>query len=133
MSSYSKIFIALPSAHKLHSPLGNGVFTKEANQRAVGSPLRKSYRPRKFRPHLTQGFSVQMGCHRGIANSPNHRFFPTECVQQNLNSITRTAPRAPYGHRRGLCVGIFLRAQNSFFMVGEGLAPPVNPSRKSLP
>ena len=39
MSSYSKIFIALPSAHKLHSPLGNGVFTKEANQRAVGSPL----------------------------------------------------------------------------------------------
>ena len=63
-------------------------------------------RPGKFRPHLTQGLSAQMGCHRGIANSPNHRFFPTECVQQNLNSITRTARRAPYGHRRRLCVGI---------------------------
>ena len=50
-----------------------------------------------------------MGCHRGITNSPNRGFFPSECVRQNPSLITRTAPRAPYGHRRDLCVVIFAR------------------------
>ena len=82
---------------------------KEVCEPAVRSPRRAGYRLGKFRPHLKQGFSVQMGCHRGIAGAPNHRFFPAEYVQQNLISFTRTAPRAPYGHRRGLCVGASVR------------------------
>ena len=80
--------------------------TKEANERAARPPRRAGCRLGKFRPHLTQGFSVQMGCHREIANSPNRGFFPTKRVRQSLNFITRPARRAPYGHRRRLCVGI---------------------------
>ena len=110
---------------------------KEVCQRAVEPPLpqasehrRTVCRPRKFRPHLTQGFSVQMGCHRGIANSPNHRFFPTNCGGKNPISITRTARRAHFFFCRdrrprlsALCVESPLRAQNSFHTVGRGLAP----------
>ena len=82
---------------------------KEVCEPAARPPCRSNYRQRKFRPHLTQELSVQMGCHRRTADSPNRRFFPTECVRQNPSLITRPAPRAPYGHRRGLCVVIFAR------------------------
>ena len=87
---------------------------KEVCEPAVRPPRRAGYHPRKFRPHLTHKFSMQMGCHRGISDAPNHRFFPTECVRQTPSLITRPAPRAPYGHRRGLCVVISVRAQSPF-------------------
>ena len=48
---------------------------------------------KKFRPRLTQELSVQMGCHRGIMDSPIHGFFPTECGRQNPNFISRPARR----------------------------------------
>ena len=92
---------------------------KEVGEPAVRSPRRAGYRPKKFRPHLTQGLSVQMGCHRGTTDSPTWGFFPAERVQQNLNSITRPARRAPYGHRRRLCVGASVCAQNKFHTFGS--------------
>ena len=92
---------------------------KEVCEPAVRPPRRAGYHPRKFRPHLTQEFSVQMGCHRGITNSPNRGFFPTECVRQKPSLITRPAPRTPYGHRRGLCVGAFVCVRNLFYIVGR--------------
>ena len=110
--------------------------TKEANEPAARPPRRASYRLGKFRPHLTHKPSVQMGCHRGITNSPNRGFFPTECVRQNRILITRTAPRAPYGHRRGLCVGTSVCTQNKFPTFGSEatvrLPPHIMPTRKAF-
>ena len=92
---------------------------KEVGEPAARPPRRAGYRPRKFRPHLTQGFSVQMGCHRGIANSPNRGFFPSNCGGQNPISITRPAPRAQFIFCRdrrprlsALCVGASVCAQS---------------------
>ena len=102
---------------------------KEVGERAARPHPRTSYRPKKFRPHLTQEPSVQMCCPRGITNSPNHRFFPTECVRQNPNLITRPAPRAPYGHRRGLCVGASVRIRNLFHSVVRWLVPAAGAKR----
>ena len=141
MSSYSKILsFSRPRTISLSLP-ERGVINfffpkkkklqKEVGEPAVRSPRRAGCRPRKFRPHLTHKPSVQMGCHRGISDAPNHRFFPTECVQQNLNFISRTAPRAPYGHRRGLRVGASVRAPLSLPLTGEGDHEVVE--RASLP
>ena len=66
---------------------------KEVGERAARPLSRTGYRPKKFQPHLTQKFSVQMGCHREIADSPNRGFFPTKCGGQNPNFITRPARR----------------------------------------
>ena len=96
---------------------------KEVGERAARPHPRTSYRPKKFRPHLTQEPSVQMCCHRGIADSPNRGFFPTKRIQHNPNLISRPAPRAPYGHRRGLAREL-PSAHKLQPIVGEGLAPP---------
>ena len=111
--------IPFPLSGVINFSLFERKVTKEANEPAARPPRRTICRPKKFRPHLTHKPSVQMGCHRGIADAPNHRFFPTECVRQSRFFITRTAPRAPYGHRRGLCVGASVRARILFYIAGS--------------
>ena len=81
--------LSLPERGFINFSLFERKVTKEANQRAVGSPLRKSCRPRKFRPHLTQKFSVQMGCHRGISAPPLGDFVPRSAAGR-----TRSPSRA---------------------------------------
>ena len=68
---------------------------KEVGERAARPLSRTGYRPKKFQPHLTQKFSVQMGCHREIADSPNRGFFPTKCGGQTriLSRALRPARR----------------------------------------
>ena len=147
MSSYSKILSFSRQRTKPIFPFGGVInfslferkVTKEANEPAARPPRRAGYRLGKFRPHLTHKPSVQMGCHRGIAGAPNRGFFPTECVQQNLNFISRTAPRAQFiffcRDRRprlsALRVGASVRAPLSLPLTGEGDHEVVE--RASLP
>ena len=123
MRCYSKISTALPLlAQTLFPSPKRGFYklflsqkekvTKRSWRACRSTAPRTSYRPKKFRPHLTQGLSVQMCCHRGISDSPNRGFFPTKRIQHNPNLISRPAPRAPYGHRRGLARGASVCAQN---------------------
>ena len=93
ISRLRTISLSLPERGVINFSLFERKVTKEANEPAVRSPRRAGYRPRKFRPHLTQGFSVQMGCRRRTKDYPNHRFFPTMCIQQSLIFITRPARR----------------------------------------
>ena len=113
-----------PSAHKLHSPLGGQCTFFFAQKKKV--PKKKCANLRFDRPDaratiqensdLTSrtNFRCKWGATEGFQMPPITDFSPPSAYGQTPSLITRTAPRAPYGHRRGLCVVISVRAQSPF-------------------